>query len=213
MSGFSAGWLELREPYDARARNRDVLAAVAAAFAGRSAVSTVDLGCGTGATLRAVAPHLPARQVSAEWLERFAVEVAAHRLPVYAALTYDGRAVLEPADAFDDAVIAAVNRHQRRDKGFGPALGPTAAVAAIARFERVRYAVVEGASDWVFAPHDHKIQKDVLAGWASAAREFGELPLGDIVAWLTRRSDLIAAGRSTMRIGHMDLFARPIGLR
>jgi hypothetical protein len=121
--------------------------------------------------------------------------------------------VLDPADPFDDAVIAAVNRHQRRDKGFGPALGPTAAGAAIARFDSVRYAVVEGPSDWVFAPHDHEIQMDVLAGWASAARELGKLPLGDIVAWLTRRRDLIAAGRSTMRIGHMDLFARPIGLR
>ena len=36
--------------------------------------------------------------VSADWLERFSVEAAARRLPVYAALTYDGRAMLQPAD-------------------------------------------------------------------------------------------------------------------
>ena len=64
--------------------------------------------------------------VSAEWLERLAVEAAARRLPVYAALTYQGSASLDPAEPFDLEVIAAVNRHQRRDKGFGLALGPEA---------------------------------------------------------------------------------------
>ena len=34
--------------------------------------------------------------VSQEWLERLVVEAAARRLPVYAALTYDGRIEFEP---------------------------------------------------------------------------------------------------------------------
>ncbi len=62
MSGFSAEWLALREPYDRAARNAAVLDAVADAFADRAAISVVDLACGTGATLRAVGPHLPPRQ-------------------------------------------------------------------------------------------------------------------------------------------------------
>jgi hypothetical protein len=53
------------------------------------------------------------------------------RLPVYAALTYQGRAALDPAEPFDLEMIAAVNRHQRRNKGFGPALGPEASLAAL----------------------------------------------------------------------------------
>ena len=65
--------------------------------------------------------------VSHDWLDRLVTEAAARRLPVYAALSYDGLATLEPADPFDRAVIDAVNQHQRRDKGFGPALGPDAA--------------------------------------------------------------------------------------
>lgn len=64
MSGFSPDWLALREPADHRARNPDVLAALAGRFRDRPAVSVVDLGCGTGSNLRAVAPMLPARQ---EW--------------------------------------------------------------------------------------------------------------------------------------------------
>jgi len=266
---FKADWLALREPYDTRARNGDVLAALVAAFAGQSAINVVDLACGTGSTLRAVAAHLPARQnwrlvdndlgllarageltrssganvtttpvdlshdleaaldgavdlvtasalldlVSAEWLERLAIETAARRLPIYAALTYDGRAELEPVDPFDAAIIAAVNRHQRRDKGFGPALGPAAAAAAVTQFQAVQYAVTQGQSDWVCTPQDREIQNEVLSGWAGAARELDELHVNDIVEWLTRRRDWVAAGRSTMRVGHVDLFALPTALR
>jgi SAM-dependent methyltransferase len=269
MSGFSADWLALREPYDARARNRDVLDSVATAAAAGDAVAVVDLACGTGSTLRAVAPRLPPRQdwrlvdndlsllaraaagkaipgiavtripvdlardleaaldgpvklvtasalldlVSAEWLDRLVIEVAARRLPFYAALNYDGRVSFDPADPLDAAVIAAVNLHQQTDKGFGPALGPGAAEAAIARFQAADYAVVHGRSDWHLSPRDHGIQRDMLAGWAGAAREIGAVSLPDAAAWLTRRRDLLAAGRSTIKVGHVDIFARPIGTR
>lgn len=62
MSGFSADWLTLRERYDVRARNRTVLDAVAASFKSRPSARIVDLACGTGSTLRALGPHLPAPQ-------------------------------------------------------------------------------------------------------------------------------------------------------
>lgn len=62
MSGFSAEWLALREAYDRAARNGAVLDAVAAAFAGAATITVTDLGSGTGATMRSIAPRLPARQ-------------------------------------------------------------------------------------------------------------------------------------------------------
>jgi len=268
MSGFSADWLALREPYDGRARNRDVLQSVAAAAAEEHTVAVVDLACGTGSTLRAIAPRLPPRQdwrlvdndlsllaraagkaipgiavtripvdltrdleaaldgpvnlvtasalldlVSDDWLDRLVTEVAARQLPFYAALNYDGRVSFEPADTLDAAVIAAVNRHQQTDKGFGPALGPRAAEAAIARFQTAGYAVVQGRSDWHLLPRDHAMQRDMLAGWAGAAREIGAVSLPDAAAWLTRRRDLLASGRSAITVGHVDIFARPIGTR
>ena len=151
--------------------------------------------------------------VSADWLERLVTEAAARRLPVYAALSYDGLATLDPVDPLDGAVIEAVNRHQRGDKGFGPALGPDAAAAAPARFEAIGYTVTQGASDWVFGPKDAEIQTEVLTGWAAAAREIGDASIGDIVNWLARRRDHIAAGRSAMRVGHVDFFARPTTTR
>ena len=72
---------------------------------------------------------------------------------------------------------------------------------------RVGYSVVSGSSDWEFAPDDRAIQLEVLSGWAAAAGELGDLPQGAIDSWLARRRALIAAGRSSMRVGHVDIFA------
>ncbi len=269
MSGFSAEWLALREPYDAQARNPVVLDAVVTSLDRYPSVRITDLACGTGSTLRALTSRLPAQQywrlvdndlgllaratamvrpatvsaaaivldlnrdleaaldgpvdlvtasalldlVSEAWLERLAVEIAARSIPIYASLSYDGRITIDPTDPLDDTIIAAVNAHQRNDKGFGPALGPTAASFAIARFERLGYSVLHGESDWVIGPDDRDMQIDTLAGWASAAREIDDLSLADAVGWLTRRRDAVNAGRSSIRVGHVDVFAKPIGTR
>lgn len=151
--------------------------------------------------------------VSQPWLERLVTESAARFLPVYAALSYDGRASFEPADPLDETIASAFNQHQRTDKGFGPALGPDAARLAVERFERLGYSVVHGPSDWVFGPDDREIQLETLSGWASAAREIGEPPLADAIGWLTRRREHVAAGRSTIRVGHVDFFAMPSARR
>jgi hypothetical protein len=77
----------------------------------------------------------------------------------------------------------------------------------------VGYTVVHGTADWVFTPDDREIQTETLSGWASAARETGNPPLAEIFEWLTGRRAAVAAGRSSMRVGHVDLFARPSGTR
>lgn len=62
MSGFSPDWLALREPADHAARAPDIANAVATHFAGRDHVTIVDLGCGSGSNLRALAAGFPKRQ-------------------------------------------------------------------------------------------------------------------------------------------------------
>jgi hypothetical protein len=150
--------------------------------------------------------------VSGAWLERLMVETATRRLPIYAALTFDGRIEFDPVDPGDAQIVAAFNAHQRRDKGFGPALGPAAAQAAIDAITRVGYATRDGVADWTFAPADRAIQNETLAGFSTAARESG-LSLTEIGSWLARRSDFINTGRSSIRVGHVDLFAWPTGIR
>ncbi|WP_265499785.1 class I SAM-dependent methyltransferase [Paracoccus beibuensis] len=55
--GFSAEWLALREPADLAARDAALLARAVAATGPEPVI--LDLGCGTGSTVRALAPHLP----------------------------------------------------------------------------------------------------------------------------------------------------------
>lgn len=267
MSGFSIEWLTRREPYDRRARNTAVLAAVARSVAAYPSARVVDIACGTGATLRAISGVLPQRQswllvdndlsllaraqpapnadvtvrttpldlvhdletaldgpvdlvtasafldlVSAEWIERLVTEIAVRKLRFYAALTYDGRVGFEPADPSDAAIVAAFHRHQRTDKGFGPALGPAAAATAIGLFERVGYTVEQGASDWILGPADD-LQMEKVAGFAAAAAEIGGVAISAIDGWAARRKSLLAANSSHLRVGHIDFFAYPTGSR
>jgi hypothetical protein len=151
--------------------------------------------------------------VSPEWLDRLIVEAAARRLPVYAALSYDGRIVAEPACCIDREIIAGFNLHQRSDKGFGPALGPAAASRAASRFEYLGYQVVQGRSDWLLGPDDRAIQEALLAAWAEVAALTTALSRDSIAEWLAQRRGYLADGCSTMRVGHTDIFARPIGTR
>jgi SAM-dependent methyltransferase len=60
MSGFDTAWLDLREPADAAARDAGLLAA-AASHLDAVGGDVLDLGCGTGATFRALAPVLERR--------------------------------------------------------------------------------------------------------------------------------------------------------
>lgn len=274
MTGFSADWLERREPHDRRARNPRVLAAIRDRFADQASLSIVDLACGTGATLRALVDILPKHQhwrlvdndlgllaraqaaaepiagsggtvprvtvtavdlardleaaldgpvdlvttsafldlVSEDWLERLVTEVAARRLPFHAALTYDGRLIFDPSDDADPTIVSAFNRHQTTDKGFGAALGPAAAGAAVRMFERLGWEVVQGASDWLIEAGD-PLLKDLVGALAGAARELVGVPQTTIDGWATRRSILAAAGRSTLQVGHLDIFACPTGRR
>ena len=62
MSGFSAGWLALREKADLAARAPNVLAACAAYFTGRNGITVCDLGAGTGAAVDAFSSLLPTPQ-------------------------------------------------------------------------------------------------------------------------------------------------------
>ena len=270
MSAFATQWLDLREPADRRARNADLLAAVAHHFSDRTRITVTDLGCGTGATMRALGLHLPARQnwrlvdhdanlvdaieqrchgqlpmtqqidwqphqanlqddleaimslpadlvtmsalldlTSIAWLDRLADSAATHRRPIYASLIYNGRIIFDPVDPFDAQVLLAFNAHQRRDKGFGHAIGPLASSAVRKRLAARRFNIRGADADWVLNGNDSALQTELVQGCHGAACEQDVLDRHELDRWLMRRLEWARAGQSHVTIGHCDVWAYP----
>jgi hypothetical protein len=286
VSGFSATWLGLREPFDAAARAPSLVAELATHLdrgGDKAPLEILDLGAGAGSNFRHLAPligglqrwrladndpelleaalaathswagargaearrarntlsvgardlvchietevvdlselgsvELPADGlvtaaalldlVSQDWLETLAQRCRAARTAVAFALTYDGRTTAEPAEPEDALVLSLFNRHQRLDKGFGPALGPAAAGAAEAAFEARGYELRAATSDWVIRPKEHAMQLALLDGWLGTALEIAPEGRAALTSWHERRRAHVLAGRSELRVGHVDLF-------
>jgi SAM-dependent methyltransferase len=143
--------------------------------------------------------------VSARWLTELASRCRVRGAAVLFALTYDGRVVCRPSEPEDDDVRDLVNRHQRTDKGFGPALGPTAPEASAAAFAAAGFEVERSRSDWVLGPDACDLQLHLIDGWARAAAEVAPGQARRIERWRERRVAHVRDGRSTVRVGHEDL--------
>ena len=186
-----------RAPVHATRRHADLNAAVAdeELFAGSSIVTAsalLDL-------------------VSERWLAKLIERCRAAGAGVLFALNYDGRIVCSPEEREDDDIRRLVNQHQKQDKGFGPALGPTAASAAADLFRSESYEVGTASSDWVLnqASAADQLQEQLIDGWAHA--ESAMMPDGTMVEeWRRRRRAHVAAGRSALMVGHQDLAAFPV---
>jgi hypothetical protein len=285
VSGFSAEWLELREPFDVAARATALVVELKARVdrgTHEAPLGIIDLGAGAGSNVRYLAPllggvqrwrladrdprlleaalatthawadargadvrrsgatltirapdfecdldcepvdladldavALPTRGlvtaaalldlVSREWLDALAHRCRAAGAAVCFALNYDGRTTASPVEPEDAEVLALFNRHQLSNKGFGPALGPTAATAAQAALRERGYTVSAAETDWVIGSHATAMQHELLDGWLGAACAIDASRRDALTAWRERRRAHVAAGRSELRIGHVDV--------
>jgi hypothetical protein len=78
---------------------------------------------------------------------------------------------------------------------------------------QVGYEVAQGHSDWLLGSGDRPIQEVLFAGWADLAMQSGKISSDDVSGWLACRRSHLAGGRSSLTLGHLDVFARPIGVR
>ena len=147
--------------------------------------------------------------VSASWLDELAALVLERRAALYLTLTYSGDLCWQPGAELDREVQLLFDAHQRTDKGFGPALGPAAARALEARLALGPGELHAGASDWRLGPGDRAIQTALLEGYARAATELAPARAAAIAGWRDERMRHIEAGRSTHRVGHVDLLWLP----
>jgi hypothetical protein len=144
--------------------------------------------------------------VSAPWLQALTTHAQGTAAALLFALNVDGRLQWDPADPDDAFVHECFSRHQRRDKGFGPALGPEAAAAAQALWAAAGYQVRQARSDWVIdGAASAAMQSTMVEGAATAAIEQDPGARARIQAWQARR--LACAGAGRLQVGHVDLIA------
>lgn len=150
--------------------------------------------------------------VSESWLALLVSLARGARCHVLMALNYDGRIVCTPPDKDDDLVRDLVNRHQRTDKGFGPALGPSAGDRAEALLQAAGYDVCRAPSDWILDARHAELQRQLIEGWAQAAIELAPDSAACMQSWRTRRLAHVSAGDSHLVVGHDDVGGTiPIG--
>lgn len=268
MSGFSIDWLDLREDADRRARDTalrervvDWLAADPTSSADGPVV--VDLGAGTGSSLRALDATRPVswrlvdhdqtllseakrRHGSTQRIDTFIMDLSEiDRLPfegarlvtasalfdlvsaefietltrtlktqceqqplgIYAALNYDGTTHWTPTHPLDEPVLQAFNQDQRKDKGFGPALGPEAGNCMGKRFSDAGFKVDFANSPWVLNGADQPLVSALITGIAGAVADTSGLDKYAVAEWVEFRQAMAASGTCT--VGHIDVLALP----
>ncbi len=147
--------------------------------------------------------------VSADWLDSLVAACRERRAAALMVLSYDGQVEWSSPDPLDDAVLAAVNAHQQRDKGIGAALGPAASSQLAARFRDAGYHVWVESSPWDLGRENAGLAQALVEGWVAAACEQRPVGCSEFRAWGGRRCADLAAGRIRVRVGHQDLLALP----
>ena len=142
--------------------------------------------------------------VSKDWIARFVRAAAALRAAVYAPLIYNGYQVWSPPHPADGPMVVAFNVHQRRDKGFGTAAGPSAAAALYDAFCDGGYTVSSGGSSWRLGPQDANLIAMLAENSAAAVAEMGLFDEQAITKWKESRR-----AAASCLIGHSDILALP----
>ncbi|MBB3948627.1 SAM-dependent methyltransferase [Rhizobium skierniewicense] len=146
---------------------------------------------------------------SADFCDRFVARLADRRIGLYAALTYDGVMEWSIRHPLDAQIAADFNLHQRFDKGFGRALGPTAAGHLADLCEASGFSVETADSPWHLGPSSAKLQKEFLAGLQEPIHEIGNVNELEFKTWLDFRHSHIDLNGSLCIVGHRDLLALP----
>ena len=162
--------------------------------------SSTEAALGTGANL--VTASALFDLASMQFITGLAAAIAARNAALYAVLTFDGDQRWTPEHEADAALLDAFHAHQRRDKGFGPAVGPEAPDALGEAFSRLGYQVLEGDSAWRLGQGDEALIAELASGFAQAAGETGLVDQQAISAWR-------ALLRTGAIVGHADMLALP----
>lgn len=140
--------------------------------------------------------------VSERWLAALIARTTAVNAALFVVLSYDGRIGWEIEHPTDARVAALINRHQRTDKGFGPALGPSAGDTLQRLSTRP---VLEARSDWVIGADDGAMRSALVEDWHAAAIEMAPEEHAALNHW----ADTARLRAETLTVGHVDHLIPP----
>ena len=162
--------------------------------------------------------------VSKEWLTLLAMCCREMSCAAYFALTYDGTIKWDFDGGSENALVRddefirqAVNKHQRREKGLGKALGPMAGLNAETLFRNADFRVWLLRSPWLLTKKDAQLVHMLVSGWEAAALDQIEEAESEnntrgtdrILEWAQSRHEMIDKAEFTLTVGHSDLLALP----
>ena len=128
-------------------------------------------------------------------------------IALYSALNYDGTAKWNPQHPLDEKIVSIFNKDQRRDKGFGPALGPGASECFKDEFRAMGFTIMTASSPWKLKPNDHELTNSLIDGFAEVALQREECSNSEIENWRSFRKNQLAKG--SCQLGHIDSLALP----
>ena len=131
-------------------------------------------------------------------------------LGFYSALNYDGCIKWTPFHPLDAAILINFNTDQRRDKGFGPALGPDATDFLKTQFHSTKFQCLSAKSPWLLGSADYLLTESLINGISGVAIQTGGLTNSDIQDWKTFRIENVRTG--TCYLGHTDIVVLPNSL-
>lgn len=143
--------------------------------------------------------------VSEDWFSAFVAAVAG--LPLLFALTADGDHFWQPSDPADKAVMDEFEADTRRDKGFGPAMGPDGPARMVDLLTAAGYQILQESSPWRLGGADGDLLTSIVDLIADVASQRGDALIS--AGWRERRRRLIAAGDLCLDVGHVDIAALP----
>ncbi|MGC3875240.1 class I SAM-dependent methyltransferase [Halomonas sp. GXIMD04776] len=156
--------------------------------------------------------------VSLEWLERLVAACTTQQTAALFTLSVDGEWAFVDRDGQfqnhpeDRWIRHQLITHQRRDKGFGTALGSQAPPALEQAFSRRGYHVENAPSPWRLAPglpDTQALGRALIKGWATAVHEQSPGEKQRMERWLSRRLAQLDEGVLGLEVGHVDLLAYP----
>jgi hypothetical protein len=143
--------------------------------------------------------------VSEGWFSAFIKAVAG--LPLLFALTANGDHAWQPSDPADKAVMDEFEADTRRDKGFGPAMGPDGPARMVDLLSAAGYQVLQESSPWWLGSADGDLLTSIVDLIADVASQRGEAQIS--AGWRERRQNLIEVGALRLDVGHVDIVALP----